>query len=75
MKGTEAWDDGNTSNGDGWSRNQMWRRIHQDCYITLRIVLNYVSQYFNKLAALHKKITHLLQLFVHCKQLKKYWKW
>ena len=33
MKGTEDWDDGNTSNGDGWSSNQMRRRIHQDCYI------------------------------------------
>ena len=33
MKGTEAWDDGNTSNEDEWNSNQMWRRIHQDFYI------------------------------------------
>ena len=33
MKETEVWDDGNTSNGNGWSSNQMWRQIHQDLYI------------------------------------------
>ena len=36
MKGTEAWDDGNKSNGDGWSSNQMWRSIHQDFYIKMK---------------------------------------